>query len=281
MMDEGGARIKRKMAVARPQRLHSTPRPAPVISSFARLNCSMFPTLPDQKYRVLVIDPPWRQSFDFYGSRRSGRKTPKPGKRYTLMSLEEIKSLPIDACLLDSALVFLWATQPTLKAAFHVVSEWGLKYRLLMVWNKIRRCGHDHGGTPSGYPRYNTEFVLVATKGDGRFRSTRGLKAGFTGVAGHHSRKPDEFYQMIRKATAPPRLDMFNRRPIPGFDGWGLEAGTDAGKSRHAYINKGLCFPDCEGAGNGCVKMARRAGECTAICGRFSVQMGKGASRKS
>ena len=35
MMDEGGARIKRKIAVARPQRLHSTPRPAPVISSFA------------------------------------------------------------------------------------------------------------------------------------------------------------------------------------------------------------------------------------------------------
>jgi len=68
---------------------------------------------------------------------------------------------------------------------------------------------------------------------------------------------------------------MFNRRTIPGFDGWGLEAGMGAGKSRHAHINKGLCFPDCEGAGNECVKMAKRMSECTAICGRFSVQMGK------
>jgi len=117
---------------------------------------------PDKKYRTLVIDPPWRQSFDYSYGR------PKPGKRYDQMSLEEIKSLPIDDCLLPSAVVFLWATQPTLKAAFDVVAAWGLKYRLLMTWNKVRVCGHAHGGIPTGYPRYNTEFVLVCTKGGGQ-----------------------------------------------------------------------------------------------------------------
>ena len=39
-----------------------------------------------------------------------------------------------------------------------------------------------------------------------------------------HSVKPDGFYKMVRRVTTGPRLDMFNRPRIEGFNGWGDES---------------------------------------------------------
>ena len=63
----------------------------------------------------------------------------------------------------------------------------------------------------------------------GRFGSPKykETKAFFTANNWHrtgHSEKPEEFYDLLRRVTPEPRIDIFNRRLIPGFTSWGNEA---------------------------------------------------------
>ena len=42
-----------------------------------------------------------------------------------------------------------------------------------------------------------------------------------------HSVKPEGFYDMLRRVTEGPRLDIFGRRGISGFTSWGNEAPSE------------------------------------------------------
>lgn len=169
---------------------------------------------PDGLYDVIVIDPPWKMK------KIERNVAPEQVEMdYPTMTLEEIADLDIPSA--DDCHVFLWTTQKYLPKTFELFQKWGVKYVLTFVWKK------NGGFQPFNLPQYNCEFVVYGHIGNPKFIDTKAFYTCFEGVRRGHSVKPDEFYDTIRRVTAGRRLDMFNRRKIEGFDGWGFEHGNN------------------------------------------------------
>lgn len=162
-------------------------------------------------YDVIVIDPPW----DIKKIERDVAPE-QVDLDYPTMSLDEIKALDIPC--VDDCHVFLWTTQKFLRASFDILEAWGLTYVCLFTWLK------NGGFQPFNMPQFNTEFVLYAHKGNPKFIDLKQFNCDFQADRGRHSEKPEVFYDVIRRVTGGRRLDMFNRRRIDGFEGWGKEA---------------------------------------------------------
>lgn len=162
-------------------------------------------------YDVIVIDPPWpMQKID---------RDERPNQvafDYPVMTEQEMVDLHIP--MADDCHVWLWTTHKFMPMAFRLLGAWGLKYVCCFVWHK------PGGFQPIGLPQYNCEFALYARKGFPAFIDTKAFPTCFDAQRGKHSEKPNAFYDMVRRVTAGRRLDMFNRRRIEEFTGWGKEA---------------------------------------------------------
>jgi N6-adenosine-specific RNA methylase IME4 len=167
-------------------------------------------------YDVVVIDPPWplnRIERDV--------RPEQVAFDYPVMDVEQIASEVgghLAEHLADNAHIFLWSTQKYLPASFDLIEQWNLAYAFTMVWHK------NGGFQPFGQAQFNCEFVVCARRGSPIFLSTKDFPACFDPPRTKHSEKPEAFYATLRRVTGGRRLDMFNRREIAGFDGWGKEA---------------------------------------------------------
>ena len=171
---------------------------------------------PTGEYKTVVIDPPW--PVKFIERREKQKQIAIP---YKTMPVAEIAALPIIGCLSKDALVFVWTTQKFLPIAFGIIAGWGLKYRWTLVWRK------PDGFQPFNCPKFNGEFVVAAARGNPHLVGQTDFWAIFDAPRRGHSVKPAEFYNTLARVTEPPRLDIFSRRLIPGFDVWGDEAPTE------------------------------------------------------
>ena len=165
-------------------------------------------------YDVLVIDPPWPMEMIEREVRPRQSETD-----YPRMSEAELAALRIPRK--EDAHVWLWTTHRFLPLALRLLERWGLRYVCTFVWHK------PGGFQPVGLPQYNCEFALYARCGSPTFSETKAFPVCFASPRGAHSEKPDAFYETVRRVTkGSRRLDMFNRREIEGFDGWGNQASS-------------------------------------------------------
>ena len=172
-------------------------------------------SVPVGKYQTVVIDPPWQME------KIQREVAPdQVGFEYPTMTLDEIKLFSIPADIADGDChLFMWTTQKYLPSAFSVLEAWGFKYIFTMVWHK------PGGFQPFNLPQYNCEFVLYGRKGTPVFADLKAFPTCFNADRREHSRKPNEFYDLIRRVCDGPRIDVFSREKREGFDQYGNETG--------------------------------------------------------
>lgn len=77
------------------------------------------------KYNIIYADPPWQ-----YRDKASAGKRGVHYK-YDLMTLEDIKALPISQISAEDSILFLWVTFPLIKEGLEVIESWGFKYKTI------------------------------------------------------------------------------------------------------------------------------------------------------
>jgi N6-adenosine-specific RNA methylase IME4 len=192
----------------------STPQGAPSVG--ADTSCTPFSSL-TPPYEVIVADPPW--TFKLWSNTNL---TKSPGGQYQLMTTDDVCALPVESIAAPDCMLFLWTSAPMLFDARRVAESWGFpKYISRTSWRKTFQSGAQAMGC--GYwVRTMHEDVLIFARG--KPRVTKAFPSLFDGVRREHSRKPDEFYDMVRERTPDMnRVDLFARGSHEGFDTWGHE----------------------------------------------------------
>lgn len=192
-----------------------------------------------KKYTTVYADPPWQFS------NRSGKIAPENKKltRYGTMTLEEIKRLPVSEIVTDEAHLYLWVPNALLPAGLEVMEAWGFTYKTNLVWEKTRKDGQPDGRGVGFYFRNVTELLLFGVKTKTKYSTFRTLQPGRSQVnllrsmKREHSRKPDEFIDLIEACSPGPYLEMFARGDREGWDMWGDQATEDYEPDWNTYAN--------------------------------------------
>lgn len=173
-------------------------------------------SLPQGKYGVILADPPWRYDFAPTTSRAVENQ-------YGTMDVVDIASYRdhtgrhVSDIAAEDCVLFMWATAPKLAEAFTVLDGWGFEYVTHMVWVKDR-IGMGY------WARSQHELLLIARRGmvrppDEQFRRS----SVFDGRRGDHSEKPS-LHEWIMKAFSGPYVELFSRRPVDGWVGFGNQS---------------------------------------------------------
>ena len=170
-------------------------------------------------YSILYIDPPWSYRDKALAGNRGACC------KYSVMTQEEIRDLPVASIAADDAVLFMWVTMPKLNECFPIIQAWGFEYKTAaFTWVKRNKKAPTWFWGMGRWTRANAELCLLATRGKPK-RVNAGVNSVIDTPVEGHSKKPDIVKDRIVQLCGDlPRLEMFARQATPGWDIWGLEA---------------------------------------------------------
>lgn len=196
------------------------------------INSGPFAGLRRQHYQVILADPPWKFAVR---SNKGAARSPK----YKVMSIEDIKNLPVADLAAKNCVLFMWVTDTHLEIATDVIRSWGFRYKTVgFYWAKTNRAGSSFIGM--GYwTRANPEQCLVGVDANGEDsghqwllstigapkRRAKNVERLIMTPRREHSRKPDELFERIEALVDGPYIELFSRESRPGWTAWGDDAG--------------------------------------------------------
>lgn len=173
----------------------------------------------NKRYSIIYADPPWK-----YACSTRWRLCPT----YDVQSIEWLKQLPVSEIADESAILFLWVTMPKLNECFDLIDAWGFTFKTnAFTWVKRNRKSPSWFFGMGAWTRANAELCLLATKGKPK-RKSASVSSVIDSPIGSHSQKPDIVRtKIVELAGDLPRIELFARRRVKGWDAWGNEVESD------------------------------------------------------
>ena len=184
-----------------------------------------FKPLPDNKYEIIYIDPPWYYTYLRYKLTPEEKKkykkfyTQSASIHYPCIKTCELAKLDILSLASENCLLFMWATNTHLQEAMLLGNIWGFTYVTVgFVWNKKMPL--------SGfYTMSQCEICLIFKKGKiPTPRSARNVRQFIEQKRGTHSTKPHEVRKRIELMfPTQKKIELFAREKIEDWDSWGKD----------------------------------------------------------
>jgi len=163
------------------------------------------------------------------------------------MTINDIKTLPINQISDDNSILFIWVTFPLLQEGLDTIKSWGFEYKTIAFnWIKKNKKADSLFWGMGNFTRSNSEICLLAVKGKPKRISagvhsvidtfdTEVLEAKIEG----HSKKPDEIRNRIVELMGDiPRIEIFSRQKVDGWDCLGNDIdGKDIRESLNELIS--------------------------------------------
>jgi N6-adenosine-specific RNA methylase IME4 len=192
------------------------------------------------KYKLILADPPW----DFTNKKTGGSMRSAANQKYVTTGIKALEQLDVNAIADDDCLLAMWWVGAMPQEAIDLVNSWGFRIVNMngIVWNKLTQ--HDKPYFGMGfYTRAGSESIILAVKKKPttleRLKNWISFKPAshsvravfhaeaqiqFEAKVRAHSEKPAQVHDMlIELAGDVPRLEMFARREVNGWDVFGNE----------------------------------------------------------
>ena len=173
-------------------------------------------------YKVIYADPPWSYRDKALAGNRGACC------KYPVQSKEWIDNLPVSNIADDDCVLFLWVTMPKLNECWDLIQKWGFEYKTVaFTWVKKNKKSDTWFWGMGRWTRANAELCLLATRGKPK-RINAGVHLVIDARLGTHSEKPaivrDRIVDLMGDV---PRIELFARQQVPGWDVWGNEVDSD------------------------------------------------------
>ncbi len=193
-------------------------------------------------FSVVVADSPW--SYSNYRKACQGAAS----SVMEVMRTEDICAVPVKQWAAKNCLLVMWATFPRILAAFRVAHAWGFleddwhkqdftskQYKSGFPWVKtVPNTGNISTGI-GHWTQGTSELLFLFTKGKlkkkagnavkGLLHGDRGAPVFYCPKGGKHSNKPEDLQTWLSRIVDGSRLELFSRRPLAGWQTWGLDTG--------------------------------------------------------
>lgn len=177
-----------------------------------------------KRYKVILADPPW----SYRDTRKDGgKKWFGAAAQYPTMSIKELCALDVKNIAEKDCVLFLWVTNPLLPDGLKVIEAWEFKFKTVaFIWNKKTVTGKDVVNLGQ-WTMSGTEICLLGTRGSPK-RVVKNVRQLVVAERTKHSRKPQEVRERIETLMGNvPRIELFATEKHKGWDGIGLDIGTN------------------------------------------------------